>query len=200
MAKDDPLEAVWEKGYTVSELWASEGPPPVHKATSEVEADHVPDWGLLGEIEYSKGYGAGNRYLAEHWRAGDWVALGYEAPRKRGSLLVKLPYVADAKFGTTHSSVYGDGFSFVGVRFLHASLLSEATLAFRRAGRPSSEKAIVNAYVRAKAENLVQAGAPLAKRIQATQAIIRRDHIDQADPLKGFKKEAVAKVLRKISD
>ena len=142
---------LWSEGYSISELWG-EPPPPVTRGTSNVDASDCPDWGMLAAIDYKQGgWGAGDNYLRERLSNGDWIALGYKAPRNVHSPLLILPQhiFPQMQFGGDHSSVFGDGLDFVGVRVIHAEVLADLAVGGIEAkgpGRPSMRIEIVQAY------------------------------------------------------
>lgn len=115
------LEAIWALGYSIAELWGASRP--VNRGTSAVAADHLILWGILGIVEYQVDRGAGHKYLRERlWRK-DWVAIGYSAQDEHRRSLVRVPPIADAKFGKTDSAI-GDGSNtYLAVRVVNSELL-----------------------------------------------------------------------------
>ena len=115
------LEALWQAGYSIAELWGHS--KPVERATRHVDAPHPILWGILGIAEYQIDEGAGHRYLRERLYAGDWLAIGYPAPKTEGAQLTIVPRIADAKFGKRLSAIGKDDVEFVDLRIVHAGLL-----------------------------------------------------------------------------
>jgi hypothetical protein len=206
MEGDDPLREVWLKGYSIAELWADHPPLPARRATSDIEAEHIPEPGILDLIEHQAharmrwGEGAGAAYLREHLRSGEWIAIGYREPRKRRSRLVVLPKFEEASFGQSHSSVTGEGFRFVAVRVVHSKLLQAecAALSPRRAGRPPSAATIAAAYHRLETDGAINRDMRPIEIIRAVQALIAAERQHEKEPLKGFQEGAIRKALRPI--
>ena len=112
------LKSLWAAGYSIAELWGHS--PPAHRRTSEVDGDHPLLWGILGIAEYQIDHGAGHRYLRERLSTGDWLAIGYTAPKAEESHLVIVPRIPDAKFGKKQSAIGRDSVEFVDLRIVHA--------------------------------------------------------------------------------
>jgi hypothetical protein len=115
------LEALWRAGYSIAELWGHS--KAVERATSDVREPHPILWGILGIAEYQIDVGAGHRYLRERLCAGDWIAIGYAAPKTDASRLTIVPRIAAAKFGKKLSAIGKDGIEFVDLRVIHAHYL-----------------------------------------------------------------------------
>lgn len=113
-----PLDDVWAQGYSIAELWGHSGA--VTRATSAIDAPHPLLWGILGIAEYQIDRGAGHRYLRDRLLAGDWIAIGYRAPKTDASPLVVVPPIPDAKFGKKQSAIGRDDTEFVDLRIVHA--------------------------------------------------------------------------------
>jgi hypothetical protein len=199
MNTDDPLSKIWNKGFSISDLWNGDG---ARKVTSDIDAEQRPWPDMFAIMEYEEGPGAGERYLRERLRGGDWIAIGYRAPRSPRSRLELVPFVDDPVYGYTHSSITGDGLSYVGVRIVSSRLLSSAAIAVqqKRPGRPSSREVILAAYERVKVQGSLRAGSSISNWVRAVQAVIVADRAGLPDPLRGFQKEAIAKILRELRD
>jgi hypothetical protein len=115
------LLQVWEAGYSIAELWGHSAA--VQRSTSDVEGEHPILWGILGIAEYQIDHGAGHRYLRARLETGDWIAIGYCAPKTPLSRLVIVPPVRDAKFGKKLSAIGTDATEFVDLRIVHARYL-----------------------------------------------------------------------------
>jgi hypothetical protein len=117
------LQATWDAGYSIAELWGHSAP--VQRATSDVAGKHPILWGILGIAEYQIDKGAGHRYLRERLLSGDWVAVGYPAPRTPFSRLVIVPPIPEAKFGKRLSAIGAMTAEFVDLRIVHAGYFRE---------------------------------------------------------------------------
>jgi hypothetical protein len=115
------LQAIWDAGYSIAELWGHAGA--VTRATTAIDGDHPLLWGVLGIADYQVDRGAGQKYLRDRLFAGDWVAVGYRAPKTEGAPLVLVPRIADAKFGKKQSAIGKDDTDYVDLRIVHARYL-----------------------------------------------------------------------------
>ncbi|WP_376984613.1 hypothetical protein [Bosea sp. R86505] len=113
------LIASWEEGYAIAELWGRTAP--VTRATSRIEEPHPLLWGILSIAEYQIDRGAGQKYLIDRLRSGDWLAIGYRSPRQPDDPAVIIPADEATKFGRRQSAV-GDGVTtYVDARIIHAA-------------------------------------------------------------------------------
>lgn len=113
------LMASWEQGYSIAELWGRSAP--VTRATSRIEGPHPLLWGILSIAEYQIDKGAGQKYLIDRLKSGDWVAIGYRSPRQPEHPAVIIPASEATKFGRRESAV-GDGVTnYVDARIVHAA-------------------------------------------------------------------------------
>lgn len=117
------LQAAWDAGYSIAELWGHSAP--VTRATSAVESIHHLLWGILAIAEYQIDTGAGQKYLRARLWSGDWVAIGYRAPKTESSPLAIVPRIPDAKFGKKLSAIGTDDVEFVDLRIVHADYLEQ---------------------------------------------------------------------------
>ena len=121
------LSALWDCGYSVSELWGFTAP--VSRGTSVISEPHGLMWGILGIVEYQVDKGAGHRYLRQRISSGDWIGIGFDEHTADQKRLLIVPRITDAKFSRRKSAV-GDGVTnYVNVRFVHHQLLEEQTSA-----------------------------------------------------------------------
>lgn len=124
--RDDPdnlLQALWECGYSVAELWGFTAP--VSRKTSDISEPHSLLWGILGIVEYQVDKGAGHVYLRQRIASGDWIGIGFDDATGQDGPIAMIPKFKDAKFGRKKSAV-GDGVTtFVNVRFIHQKLYEE---------------------------------------------------------------------------
>jgi hypothetical protein len=114
----DSLLELWQGGYSIPELWGYSAP--VTRETSFVDAPHGLLWGTLSMVEYQVSQGAGHRYLRERLWQGDWVAIGFLAPRAADARLCQVPQFKDAKFGRKPSAVGDGNVKYVEVRIVHS--------------------------------------------------------------------------------
>lgn len=119
----DALTPIWEQGYSIAELWGHS--KATHRGTSNIGSEHVLLWGILGIVEYQVDRGAGHRYLRSRLEAGDWVVIGYRAPRIAQSRLICIPKIENAKFGKKLSSIGSDEIQYQDIRVVHHNLLQE---------------------------------------------------------------------------
>jgi hypothetical protein len=118
------LDAVWELGYSIAELWGAT--KPVTRGTSAVDTHYPILWGILAIAEYQIDRGAGHNYLRSRLMTGDWIAIGYTDDCSAEPTLVKLRPIPDAKFGKKRSAI-GDGTTnFRDVRIVNSELLEIA--------------------------------------------------------------------------
>ena len=114
---------LWERGYSVAELWGFTAP--VSRKTSEISTPHGLLWGILGIVEYQVDKGAGHRYLQQRLKSGDWIGIGVRETETEGGKFTIVPTFNDIKFGRKKSAV-GDGVTnYVNVRFVHAKFFQE---------------------------------------------------------------------------
>lgn len=116
--ESDPLSSFWAAGYSIADLWGHG--LPVSRNTSLGGGPHLLLWGILSIVEQQVSQGAGHRYLRERLRSGDWVALGFLAPKDSNQRLSRVPPIRDAKFGRKDSAI-GDGMvKYVEVRIVNS--------------------------------------------------------------------------------
>lgn len=109
---------MWAQGYSIAELWGHSAP--VTRATSHVDGEHALLWGILSIAEYQIDTGAGQRYLRDRLWSGDWLAIGYQAPKTDSSLLILVPRIKNAQFGKKLSAIGRERVEFIDVRIVHA--------------------------------------------------------------------------------
>ena len=106
---------LWEKGYTIGELWGNSAP--VSRGGPQLETCHLIMWGILSIVDDQVREGAGHNYLRERLWHQDWIAVGSLC----GDLTI-VPPIKDAKFGRKPSAI-GDGIvHYLYVRILHSVL------------------------------------------------------------------------------
>ncbi|WP_370152096.1 hypothetical protein [Ferrovibrio sp.] len=159
---------IWNRGYSVAELWGHTSPP-TSKSASLNDAKNAPDWGLLSAKEYYDGYGQGGAYALRQLVSGNWVAIGFKAPRTMTSSLMVIPktVIAGLDLYDDDSTLAGSGLHFVGVHIVHCSLFDESTSIEpsgkrRKPGRPTAEPYIQGAFSALLNAGLIDLSAPTA--------------------------------------
>lgn len=107
------LRAIWQRGYSIGELWGAS--QPVSRGGPSTEKSHLIMWGILSIVDDQVRKGAGHDYMRERLWERDWFAIGY-----LDQVLTLVPPMKDAKFGRKPSAI-GDGqTSYTDVRVVHA--------------------------------------------------------------------------------
>lgn len=142
--------------------------------------------------------------LRERFSNGVWIAVGYRAPRRKTTLLGIVPQAAfiEANFYETHSQVQGDGFSYVGVRIVHASVLEDSRdVMAPRPGRPKSDRRLIEeAYETLMSKGEIRADSSLRSMYSPIRSHIAKTSATTPDALKGYGNEVIRKALKQLMD
>ena len=195
----DDLRNLWERGYTISELWGSPGPG-THKLASLAEENDAPYDAILDLTEHYQGYGQGEALALRYLKEGIWIAIGYKAPRSLDSKLIVIPpHLFDGlNLFTGDSSIAGSGLKFVGVHIIHNSLLtppqSQAPLP-RPPGRPSRAHHIEQAFESLNQEGLIDPDIPLNNHFALVRSRVHSLFPDEDQSPKGLGNPLLYRIL-----
>lgn len=199
MNSTDPYLDLWRGGYALAELWGEPGATS-ERVTSEIEAALVPHNAILALIDRDAMGVVGSAFLRDRLVTGDWIAIGYEAPRTLKSRLTILPSCIfdGSEFGA--DSIYANGLTFVGIRIVHTKFYDRyrAQNIDPKPGRPPSAPAIENAYRRLLAQGVINPTDEITRRVKAVQELLARERGTPVAQLKGFGREAVRRAIRNI--
>lgn len=197
------LKEVWCQGVTLESLVIG-----ISRSTGKVTADtRLQGWGGLEDYPQDSFY-AGREDscwlsdIREKLQSGQWAAVGYRAPRELNSVLELVPneIIAQAEFKFEHSTVLGDGLTYVGVRFVSSCLIGPEPLVFRRRGRPTRQTEIIAAYKALAERGEVDFRAPLVRLFPKIRNRISRNIGVPILTLKGVGDEAIRRTIRPLFD
>ena len=104
------------------------------------------------------------------------------------------------EFKFEHSTVLGDGLTYVGVRFVSSRLIGPEPLAVRRRGRPTQHTEIIAAYNALAERGEVDFRAPLVRLFPKIRNRISRNIGVPILTLKGVGDEAIRRTIRPLFD
>jgi hypothetical protein len=114
--------------------------------------------------------------------------------------LVPNEIVGQAEFRFEHSTILGDGLTYVGVRFVSSTLLGSEPFALRRRGRPTQQGEIVAAYNALSARGEIDFKAPMVRVFEKIRDRISRNSGVPIPTLKGVGDEAIRRTIRPLFD
>lgn len=199
----DALKDVWFQGITLESLvigispWTGKATVGASSQGRDASEDYPCDRFYVGR--------KASCWLSDirkKLQSGQWTAIGYRAPRDLNSNLELVPneIVAHAEFKFEHSTILGDGLTYVGVRLVSSALLGSEPLALRRRGRPTRQSEIIAAYKALAERGEIDFRAPMVRLFSKIRNRISRNSGVPTLTLKGVGDEAIRRTIRPLFD
>lgn len=200
---DDALKDIWRQGITLESLvigilpWTGKATVDTSSQGRNGPEDYPCDRFYVGREE---SYWPSD--IREKLQSGQWTAIGYRAPRELNSILELVPneIVGQAEFKFEHSTILGDGLTYVGVRFVSSTLLGPEPPSSPRRGRPTQQRAIISAYKALAERGEVDFKAPMVRLFPKIRNRISRNRGVPILTLKGVGDEAIRRTIRPLFD
>lgn len=197
------LKDVWFQGVTLESLvigispWTGKAAVDTSSQGQDGSKDHPYDGFYVGRKD-----SCWLSDIREKLQSGQWTAIGYRAPRNLNSNLELVPneIVGQAKFKFEHSTIFGDGLTYVGVRIVSSGLLGSEPLTLRRRGRPTRQREIIAAYKTLAERGEIDFRAPMVRLFSKIRNSISRNSGLPTLTLKGVGDEAIRRTIRPLFD
>lgn len=191
------LDDIWSTGVSLESVFSGLFPY-AGKPTVTHAPDGHPRDAMYMLVPYEESFPEVRLKLT----TGNWVALGFRAPRSLNSKLEIIPseLCLHADFEIKHSTISGDGLAYVGVRLVHHSMLEDLDTSLSHPGRPSRREEIIAAYRVLREAGEIDFESPLSRLYRPIQITVAARLGIEVDELKGVGAEAIRKTVRPLFD